>query len=204
MSNEQNDLKVVATSGNEAALLAMRDPVSGLPNVELFADRLMMAISLAKRNDWLLAVMLINLDEFRRSIAVHGQNVGDSALLAVVTRLASRTRDGDTLCRLADGELLYLLVNPGSRENTRRVTQRVRDRLIQPLVIDTQELVVAPRIGIAVYPDDGIDVTTLVEHARTAMRKASSRDLSYMFFEADEEIDVESGGTVPSIEGPGT
>ena len=192
MTDAHDDLKAAQASGFKTPSLAMHDPLTGLPNPELFADRLMIAISLAKRNGWFLAVMFINLDRFKSFNEAHGQDVGDAALHALASRLSLRARGGDTVSRIGDDELLYLLVNPDGRENIRRVAQRVRDRLLQPVVIDTRELVVAPRIGIAVYPDDGVGVETLTEHARVAMRQARSRNLNYMFFEIDEKTSAHS------------
>lgn len=200
MTDEHDDLKETLAGEIKTPALAMHDPLTGLPNPELFADRLMIAISLAKRNGWLLAVMFINLDRFKSFNAAHGQDVGDAALHALASRLSSRARGGDTVSRIGDDELLYLLVNPDGRENIRRVAQRVRDRLLQPVIIDARELVVAPRIGIAVYPDDGVGVETLTEHARLAMCQARNRNLSYMFFETDEETSV-YGGAATAADG---
>ncbi len=201
MTNEQDDLKSRQAAESDAAHLTMHDTLTGLPNLGLFADRLMMAISLAKRNDWMLAVMLIRVDETRRPGAGGEGGIDEPVLQAVAARLSSRARSGDTVSRMADDGLLYLLVNPGSRENVRRVTQKVRDRLLQPLVIDAREQVVTPRIGIAVYPDDGVGVDILMSHAQTAMRLAAKRNLSYMFFEADDESGTytgEDGSPAPS------
>lgn len=201
MTTEQNDMKSPPDAKREAMHLPMHDPLTGLPSQELFADRLMMALALAKRNDWMLAVMFISVDELRRpSGGGDGEGRGeiDEPLLqAVATRMASRARSGDTVSRMADDGLLYLLVNPASRENIRRVSQKVRDRLMQSLVIDGCERIISPRIGIAVYPEDGIDVDTLVGNSHAAMRQAATQNLSYLFYETSEEAVAYAFGDRP-------
>ena len=179
----QADSNLLARTFDERASLALRDPVTGLPNRELFDDRLMVGIALAKRHDWMLAVMSVTLDEFRPFNEQHGNDVGARALQALAARLFTRARGGDTISSSGDEKLLYVLVNPGSRENIRRVAQRVRDRLLLPVEVDGHSLVVAPRIGIAVYPDDGLSSEALVGNAHSAMHDARGRNLAYLFYE---------------------
>lgn len=174
----------LAVAAHEAAGRALREPVTGLPNRELFEDRLMVGISLAKRHEWLLAVMSITLDGFRAFSERHGADVSDRALHALGARLFMRARGGDTISSSGDDRLLYVLVNPGSRENIRRVAQRVRDRLLLPVEVDSHILQITPRIGIAVYPDDGIAGASLVGNALSAMHDTRASDLTYMFYES--------------------
>ena len=98
-------------------LLALHDAATGLPNRNLFDDRLAQAIALAERNHWALAVMFLDLNRFKRINADHGHAAGDFVLKEVAYRLLQNARDEDTVCRNGGDEFLYLLVNPQGQEN---------------------------------------------------------------------------------------
>src|SRR6185436_10535084 len=92
----------------EARMRALHDYATGLPNRELFASRLANAISLAKRHDWTLAIMFLDLDGFKNINDTHGHAVGDSVLKEVAARLLRHAREEDTVCRNGGDEFLYL------------------------------------------------------------------------------------------------
>ena len=103
-----------------AALRALHDPATGLPNRVLFEDRLAQAISLAERQGWVLAVMFLDLDGFKSVNDDHGHAAGDLVLRQIAGRLAQHARDEDTVCRAGGDEFLYLLVNPRNTTDVER------------------------------------------------------------------------------------
>jgi len=168
----------------------LRDFVTGIPNRELFNDRLEQAIALAQRNGWILAVMFIDLDRFKAINDTHGHAVGDKVLQAVAQRLSEQIRSGDTICRWGGDEFLYLLVNPQSRDNIERISRKVLDAVSKFLTIDHLALSIEPSIGIAVYPTDGNTTEELLANADAAMYRAKKTKTGYVFFD-----DVAGKGT---------
>jgi GGDEF domain-containing protein len=100
---------------HEAQWRAMHDSLTGLPNRELFDNRLAQAIALADRHDWTLAVMFLDLDQFKNINDALGHTAGDAALRAIAQRLMHYVRDEDTVCRNGGDEFLYLLMTRGGK-----------------------------------------------------------------------------------------
>jgi diguanylate cyclase (GGDEF)-like protein len=156
--------------------------MTGLPNRDLFDDRLSHAISLAERHDWTLAVMFLDLDGFKRINDTYGHAAGDAVLKEVSRRLSTHSRNEDTVCRNGGDEFLYLLVNPQGRENIERIVALVADNIARPIVVDGQQLAVKASIGIAVYPLDSAHADELVRHADAAMYQAKQGGAGGVFF----------------------
>src|SRR5579864_9436985 len=121
---------------HEAQWRAMHDALTGLPNRELFDDRLAQAIALADRHEWTLAVMFLDLDQFKNINDVHGHTAGDAALRTIAQRLLHYVRDEDTVCRNGGDEFLYLLMNPRGEKNIVQIASSVLRTVAQPLAID--------------------------------------------------------------------
>ena len=155
-----------------ARLRALHDSTTGLPNRDLFDDRLEHAISLAKRHDWTLAVMFLDLDGFKLVNDSHGHAAGDSVLIEVAKRLLAHCRHEDSVCRNGGDEFLYLLVNPQGTRNITRIATELSKTLACPIDAGGNPLVVNASIGIAVFPDDGVDGNQLVRNADAAMYRA--------------------------------
>jgi diguanylate cyclase (GGDEF)-like protein len=176
----------LATSQGEerdARRRALHDSMTGLPNRDLFDDRLSHAISLARRHDWTLAVMFIDLDGFKKINDAHGHAAGDSVLKEVARRLSLHLRDEDTVCRNGGDEFLYLLVNPQGQENIERIAGLVSAGIARPMTVGSRQFVVNASMGVAVYPDDGATGAELVQNADTAMYRAKEHQSSFMFFD---------------------
>jgi diguanylate cyclase (GGDEF)-like protein len=182
LSDPQDVLAIAHEVVDEAKQRTLRDFVTGIPNRELFDDRLAQAIALAKRCNWILAVMFIDLDGFKKINDTHGHAIGDKVLQVVAQRLHEQVRGEDTVCRYGGDEFLYLLVNPQSTENIQRVAHNVFARVSQVLSIDDLILTVVPSIGIAVYPDDGSTAQELVANADAAMYRAKEKKAGCIFF----------------------
>jgi two-component system, cell cycle response regulator len=171
----------------------LHDSTTGLPNRDLFDDRLTHAIALAKRHTWMLAVMFLDLDRFKRINDTHGHAVGDGVLKEVAKRLLQRTRDDDTVCRNGGDEFLYLLMNPQDTENIERITDTLLKTIGQPIDMGDLQPVIKASIGIAIYPENGTTGEQLIRNADAAMYRAKKSMIGYRFFnalEAEGAVDV--------------
>jgi diguanylate cyclase (GGDEF)-like protein len=188
LADTQAALAISQEEEREARRRALHDSMTGLPNRDLFEDRLSNAISLARRHDWTLAVMFLDLDGFKKINDTHGHATGDAVLKEVARRLSLRSRDEDTVCRNGGDEFLYLLVNPQGMENIERIAGLVCSNIAKPIVVGSSQFVVAASIGVAVYPLDGATADELIKNADTAMYRAKKKnESSGVFFDREKE-----------------
>jgi diguanylate cyclase (GGDEF)-like protein len=169
----------------------LHDSTTGLPNRELFDDRLTQAIALAKRHTWMLAVIFLDLDRFKAVNDTHGHVVGDQVLKEVAKRLLKNARAEDTVCRNGGDEFLYLLMNPQSMENIERIAAGLLKALGEPSHVDGLRSVITASIGIAVYPANGAAGEQLIRNAGVAMYRAKRHSRGFEFFEEHEPEQVE-------------
>jgi diguanylate cyclase (GGDEF)-like protein len=168
------------------AYLAQFDPLTGLPNRALLADRFSQVIVLAKRHGSPVAVLFIDLDEFKAVNDTLGHAGGDALLREVAARLHSAVRTGDTVARISGDEFAVVLADLVRLEDAALVAQKVIDQLAGPVQIEGSEVFVTASVGIATFPADGADAETLIGAADAAMYRAkqSGRN-SYQFFTAE-------------------
>ncbi len=168
------------------AFQAYHDLLTGLPNRALFKDRLGQAIVHAKRHGQTLATLFLDMDRFKVVNDTLGHLVGDGLLQAVAQRLRGCLREGDTLSRIGGDEFMLLLPHIRTRDNAAYIAQKILASLKQPFHVEGHEIFVGISIGIAVFPDDGDTIETLVKHADIAMyhAKDSGRN-DYKFFTHD-------------------
>jgi diguanylate cyclase (GGDEF)-like protein len=178
--------------------LAYFDTLTGLPNREQSTSRLNGALQAAKENNRLLAVLYLDLDNFKRVNDTLGHAAGDHLLCVVADRLrgslrygstdakgatADSTRPGD-IARLGGDEFLVLLPNLRSTVDAGAVAERLILAVREPIPLGSNSLVVSPSIGIAIYPQDGSDGATLLRNADLAMYFAKRRNPgSFAFFD---------------------
>ncbi|TLY70741.1 MAG: EAL domain-containing protein [Gammaproteobacteria bacterium] len=179
--------------------LAYFDTLTGLPNREQSHNRLVRALQAAKENDRTLAVLYLDLDNFKRVNDTLGHTAGDELLRLVAERLRNSLRDrvdtaipgsgtgprlGD-LARLGGDEFLVLLPNLRSPADAAGVAERLIEALREPMQLAANSLAVTPSVGIAVYPQDGADAVTLLRHADLAMYVAKRRSPgTYAYYDA--------------------
>ena len=162
---------------------AYHDLLTHLPNRALLNDRLSVAIAQANRNQSKLGVMFLDLDRFKLVNDSLGHAMGDRLLKAVASRLQSCLRRGDTLARYGGDEFCLLLPEVRTREDVALIATKILDRLSTPFVIDGHELFVGASIGIAMYPQAGDSVDTLIQNADIAMFYIKARGKNgYQFF----------------------
>jgi diguanylate cyclase (GGDEF)-like protein len=181
--DSQAALAISQEGERDARRRALHDSMTGLPNRDLFDDRLSNAISLAGRHEWTLAVMFLDLDGFKKINDTHGHAAGDSVLKEVARRLSLHSRDEDTVCRNGGDEFLYLLVNPRGKENIERIARTVSAYIAEPIVVGSRQFVVNASIGVAVYPGDGPTGDELIKSADTAMYRAKAHESDCVFFD---------------------
>lgn len=151
---------------------AHHDPLTGLPNRVLLADRFSRAMAFAQRQNKLLAICLIDLDNFKPINDQFGHQAGDQLLKEVAQNLSRALRGDDSIARLGGDEFVLLL---GDFDNTDQITialTRIQKVLDTPYHVANTSYLLSASIGVAVYPTDNADVDTLLRHADQAMYHA--------------------------------
>ncbi len=180
-----SDITAIKSSQRRIEFLATHDELTGLPNRSLLVDRLKHAVSQAKRQKQKLAILFIDLDNFKNINDSLGHDVGDTLLKQATERLQRCVRDSDTLARLGGDEFVAVLVDVELPEvNT--VAGRIVDFMGASFHINDQNLFVSASIGISIYPEDGEDSNSLLKSADTAMYRAKERGRNQYQFFADE------------------
>jgi diguanylate cyclase (GGDEF)-like protein/PAS domain S-box-containing protein len=152
--------------------IAHHDPLTDLPNRELFHDRLQTALSRARRNKERLAVLYIDLDGFKQVNDGYGHAVGDLLLQEVAQRIRRCLRESDTVGRIGGDEFVVLLNNITLPEHGAVVAEKIRAILERPFELAGQRLHISSSIGVAVCPEHGDDNKQLIRHADEAMYAA--------------------------------
>lgn len=154
---------------------AYHDLLTHLPNRALFKDRLGLAITQARRNEQHVAVMFLDLDRFKLVNDTLGHSMGDRLLKAVAHRLKSCLRKGDTLSRFGGDEFTLLLPEVHSVEDVNGIARKILEQINKPYYIDEHELNVGVSIGIAMFPEAGETVDSLIQNADIAMYYVKGR-----------------------------
>ena len=166
--------------------LAYYNVLTGLPNRTLLLDRVTQAVQTAARNKWYVALLYLDLDQFKTVNDSLGHNFGDLLLKAVAQRLRALVRSEDTVAHIGGDEFVVVLPNLKDHIHSSVVAQKILEEIRLPYLIEHQELHVTASIGISICPNDGSDGLTLLRTADTAMyqAKASGRH-AYAFFAAE-------------------
>ena len=183
--NLEVQLAAVTEQGEADRHAALHDVLTGLPNRALFNDRLEHGIAQAGRHGWTLAVMFVDLDNFKMINDTHGHDVGDSVLRTIATRLKERTRSGDTVSRLGGDEFLYLLMEIRDEQDAASIAEKIIAAIQAPCDVSIGGrpvgLTVKASVGIAVFPAAGETVDTLIKSADAAMYQAKRTKSGYSF-----------------------
>ncbi|WP_426448735.1 diguanylate cyclase domain-containing protein [Paenibacillus sp. S-38] len=149
--------------------LAYYDALTGLPNRRLFQDRFMQAFYMARRYHHKLAVLYLDMDDFKQVNDLYGHAAGDELLILAASRLSHSIREPDTVCRLGGDEFVLLLQQFEIKEDILKIGRRILDTLTQPFDIGGLSVRISCSIGASVYPEDGPDLETLLKYADAAM-----------------------------------
>jgi diguanylate cyclase (GGDEF)-like protein len=165
--------------------MAQHDPLTGLPNRISLQQRLELALELAKRNRKKVAVMMVDLDDFKQLNDARGHLVGDQALAAVAARLRTSVRASDTVARYGGDEFVVLASALERTEDARMIAEKIADMVNVPLALEGGLARISCSIGISVFPDDADAGDALIGCADKAMYAVKSeRSRRYAFFPA--------------------
>jgi diguanylate cyclase (GGDEF)-like protein/PAS domain S-box-containing protein len=161
--------------------LSYHDSLTGLPNRQLFYDRLNNVLSLAHRKNYNIALLFLDLDGFKAVNDNYGHDLGDELLKEIARRLSTHTRSMDTVARLGGDEFILLLPDIGNRENAASVAEKIIDSLKRPFDA-LKGTKIGGSIGISMYPDHGESCDMLVQLADSAMYEAKKAGRNRYFF----------------------
>nr|WP_255719693.1 bifunctional diguanylate cyclase/phosphodiesterase [Pelomonas sp. P8] len=165
--------------------LAHHDGLTGLLNRSAFMERMAAMLKLAERNNDMLALLFIDLDNFKRVNDSLGHMEGDQVLTTVSERLVGALRGSDLVGRFGGDEFVVLLTDVTARADVVVVLEALLQVVEVPVKADGRALSVTPSIGVAVFPDDGRLADELIQHADTAMYRAKAKGrATYQFFES--------------------
>ena len=168
------------------AYLAQFDSLTGLPNRDLFRDRLTRTVAQAAQNGWLLGILYIDLDGFKVVNDTFGHDAGDRLLTLVAERLRGCVRNSDTVGRLGGDEFAIVLANMAGAGDAERIAQHVVAALVQPFKVEGRDTRMTASVGIAVYPGDGLNADALLKSADTAMYRAKEQGRNnFQFYTAE-------------------
>jgi diguanylate cyclase (GGDEF)-like protein/PAS domain S-box-containing protein len=178
-----NDLTQIRTGEEKIKYQAYHDALTGLPNRLLFLDRLELAIAQVRRHELRLAVMFLDLDNFKHINDSLGHAVGDQLLRRVAQRMRSRLRESDTLARLGGDEFILLLPDAQDTEQAAEVAKRIQGALLRPFHLEKSPYYLTASIGVTVFPEDGADAETIIKNADMAMYRAKEQGRNnYQFY----------------------
>jgi diguanylate cyclase (GGDEF)-like protein len=179
---------------------ATHDALTGLPNRVLLADRLAQATAQSERYSRGFAVMVVDLDRFKSINDSLGHIAGDDLLKEMAKRLSQQLRKADTLARLGGDEFVLVLNEISGPRDAETVASKVLAAMAQPVTLSGLEVQISASIGISVFPEDGVDAETLLQHADAAMYHAKKNGRNaFQFFApvmnafARERLEIESG-----------
>ncbi|WP_273021931.1 EAL domain-containing protein [Rheinheimera sp.] len=165
--------------------LAYIDELTGLANRRMFFDRLQLSLANAHRHNHQLAVLFLDLDLFKRINDTLGHQAGDQALKEVARRISETVREGESVARLGGDEFTILLPEISQTDPLECLARRLIKQIEKPVRLLDQEFFLTTSIGIAVYPQDGVNAEQLVKHADVAMYQAKNSGRNqYCFYHA--------------------
>ena len=165
---------------------ANHDALTGLPNRNLLADRITQSLANAHRYDMTVAVLFIDLDNFKFVNDSLGHALGDRMLIIQADRLHKSIRSGDTVARYGGDEFVVVVSNLEKSEDAALVAQHIQELVSRPFTIDGHEFGITCSIGISLYPKDGHDVDSLLKNADAAMYRAKEQSRnSFQFYTSE-------------------
>ena len=169
------DVTALRQAEVELRYLAHHDPLTGLTNRSLFYDRLDSALHAAHRHQSGLALLFLDLNDFKLINDVHGHAVGDRVICSVARRLEGCVRETDTVARMGGDEFIVLLTDVLSADAVYRKVEQILAVVAEPLDADLMGIVPSCSIGVACYPGDGKDADALLSHADSDMYRIKRR-----------------------------
>lgn len=184
-SELEDELAAVKEQGEADRHASLHDLLTGLPNRSLFNDRLEHGLAQAHRHGWTLAVMFVDLDDFKSINDSYGHDAGDAVLRTIADRLRESTRNDDTVSRHGGDEFLYLLMEVKDERDVTVIVGKLIEAIQAPyrLVVGGQNisLSIHASIGISLFPNHGATAEALINQADSAMYEAKRNKSGYSF-----------------------
>jgi diguanylate cyclase (GGDEF)-like protein/PAS domain S-box-containing protein len=166
--------------------LAFYDPLTGLANRRLFKNRLAKSVKSVQRTNSSIALLFLDLDQFKRINDTLGHDIGDALLKEIARRLNNNVRENDTVCRIGGDEFTILLIDINNTNDVRIVAEKILLSLARPFMLNGQEIISTVSIGITMTPEDSIEPNTLMKNADLAMYRAKELGRNnFQFFSED-------------------
>jgi diguanylate cyclase (GGDEF)-like protein/PAS domain S-box-containing protein len=188
-----SDISRLKESQRQLEQLANYDSLTQLPNRNLFHDRLGLAMERAKRSRQHVAVMFIDLDNFKEVNDSLGHDIGDLLLKQVAARLRGSLRGADTVSRLGGDEFTVIMEDATIPEDAAHVAQRIVAALAEPYLLGGHAISTSASIGISVFPVHGTDINTLLKNADAAMYQAKERGKNGFRFYSSASLGTVAG-----------
>lgn len=183
----------------QVQFLAYYDPLTGLPNRTLLRDRMTIALASARRRDEKVAVLFLDLDNFKNINDSLGHTVGDFLLKDVANRLKRWTREQDTVARLGGDEFVVVLSAIREVADVRVVAERIVNDLAKPFLVQGNPLTASCSLGVSLFPDHGTDADALIKHADVAMYSAKENGRNnFQLFTPEMRDQVQEKSTLES------
>lgn len=170
----RREVQIRKETEEQVRKLAYYDTLTGLANRTLLKDRLVHIMAHARRQKTMLAILFIDLDDFKKINDTLGHNYGDEVLKNVAQRMLGAVRDVDTVARLGGDEFIVVLEGVNDLQDINIIAQRIVDALTKYHLLAEQKVLATPSVGISVYPDDGSACDVLIKNADTAMYQSKS------------------------------
>jgi len=182
LAEVRDDLSKSQVKEEEAQQIALQDALTGLPNRVSFEQRLGQGLIQAKRHGWRLAVLFIDIDEFKSINDSYGHDLGDQVMLMVANRLRSSVRDEDVVSRWGGDEFVCLLFKVKQEADVTRLAEKLIHRIAEACEFDGTIFSIKVSIGVAIYPTDGETADILFKKADIAMYRAKGTEKRVALF----------------------
>jgi len=149
--------------------LAYRDPLTNLPNRLLFNDRLDLTIASSRRNNKKFALIILDIDKFKKINDNYGHDIGDQMILYVGKKIESLLRKSDTIARFGGDEFLLLLPEIKDKQDAEKIAEKIFNTFQEKFMLGEKKLKVTVSMGIAIYPDHGDNISTIIKNADLAL-----------------------------------
>ncbi|HSN67898.1 MAG TPA: diguanylate cyclase, partial [Thermoanaerobaculia bacterium] len=168
----EDEREAALEAASQVEHIAYHDPLTGLPNRALFLDRLIVALAHASRHQHKVGILFLDLDRFKQINDSLGHTMGDHLLKGAAERIRAAVREEDTIARFGGDEFALLIHILGRAEHAGKIARKILDALAAPFTLGTREIFITGSVGVAIYPNDGVDAETLIRNADTAMYRA--------------------------------
>ncbi len=187
----KEDISLRKQAQEQVLYQAQYDALTGLPNRSLMLDRLKQSTLVAKREHWLMALLFLDLDNFKAVNDTLGHKAGDKLLQMVAKRLQESVRAMDMVARLGGDEFVVLLQDIHDAENAAVISEKIISSLAEPFKIKNRDIYIGCSVGISLFPEDSLGADQLLQYADMAMYRAKEMGRNnFQFFTASMQEKV--------------